>query len=81
MTVEVLERGLYLNLGIFATVSLYNFKADKTKQTAVAYSSTILTFIHLVGVVIYHIYLIVKRNKPPDEADEFLLTRIKSIKA
>ena len=74
--VELLETGLYLNL---AVVSLYDFKADKTKQTAVAYSSTVITFIHLVGVIIYHVPLVVKRGQPPDEVEEFLLTPVQSI--
>ena len=51
--VDVLETGLYLNLLAFALFSLYDFKTNIRKQTAVAYISTIIAFILLVGVIIY----------------------------
>ena len=63
-TVDVLETGLYFNLLAFAAFSLYDFKIDITKQTAVAHISTIITFILLVGVVIYHVYLLVRKDHP-----------------
>ena len=56
--------------------SLYDFKADKAKQITIAYSSTIITLIHLVGVIVYHIYLLVRKDKPPEEAEEFLLAPV-----
>ena len=71
---------MYFNLLIFPAVSLYDFKADKMKQTAVAYSSTVITFIHLVRVIIYHVSLMVKRDQPPDEVKEFLLTPVQRIR-
>ena len=74
--VEVLEIWLYLNLLVFAAVSSYDFKADKTKQIAIAYGSTIITLIHLVGVIVYHMSLLIRKNKPPEEAEEFLLAPV-----
>ena len=62
--VDVLETGLYFNLLAFAAFSQYDFKTDITKQTAVAYTSTIITFILLVGVIIYHVYLLVRKDHP-----------------
>ena len=52
MLANVVNTILYLNLVAFATFSLYNFKDDITRQTAVAYTSTIINFILLVGVII-----------------------------
>ena len=72
--VDVLEIGLYFNLLAFAAFSQYDFKTDIMKQTAVAYTSTILTFILLVGVVIYHVYLLVRKDHPRlgEEGYEYL---------
>ena len=71
-TVDVLQTGLYFNFLTFATFSLYDFKADMRKQTAVAYTSTIITFI-LVGVIIYHVSLQMRKNKLPEEVKEYTL--------
>ena len=49
LIVNILETGLYFNLLAFAAFSLYDFRIDITKQTAVAYTSTIITFILLKG--------------------------------
>ena len=62
--VDVLETGLYFNLLTFAAFSQYDFKTYITNQTAVAYISTIITFILLVGVIIYHVYLLVRKDHP-----------------
>ena len=72
--IDVLETGLYFNLLTFAAFSLYDFKTDITKQTAVAYTSTIITFILLVGVIIYHVYLLVRKDHPRlgEEVNEYL---------
>ena len=34
------------------------------KQTVVAYITTIVTFILLVGVIMYHVYLLVRKEYP-----------------
>ena len=67
--VDVLQTGMYLNLLAFAVFSLYDFKDDVKKQTAVAYSSTIITFIFLVGVIIYHVFLLIRKDKLPEEVN------------
>ena len=77
-TVDVLETGLYFNLLVFAAFSLYDFKTDITKQTAVAYTFTIITFILLVGVIIYHVYLLVRKDHPRmgEEVNEYPLAPV-----
>ena len=63
---------LYFNLLALSGFSWYRFKADFRKQTAVAYSSTIITFILLVGVIIYHMYLLVRKDRRRREEHESL---------
>ena len=60
--VEFVDTALYVNILALAAFSQYDFKADLTKQTAVAYTSTIITFILLVGVIIYHVTLLIKKD-------------------
>ena len=74
-TINVLETGFYFNLLAFAAFSQYDFKTDITKQTAVAYISAIITFILLVGVIIYHVYLLVRKDQPwqAEEVNEYSL--------
>ena len=60
---------------------MYDFKTDIRKQTAVAYISTIITFIPLVGVIIYHVYLLVRKDQPPEEMNEYLLAPIQPAQA
>jgi hypothetical protein len=80
--VDVLETGLYFNLLAFAAFSQYDFKTDVTKQTAVAYTSTIITFILLVGVIIYHVYLLVRKDQPRrgEELNEYPLAPVQPAK-
>ena len=68
--VDIVETVLYLNLLFLSVFSLYDFKTDVRKQTAVAYISSIITFILLIGVIIYHIYLLVRKNKPRADLEE-----------
>ena len=56
--VDILDTVLYFNLFALAVLSLYDFKDDTTKQTAIVYTSTIVTFILLIGAVIYHMTLL-----------------------
>ena len=87
LIVDVLETGLYFNLLAFAVLSLYDFKTDITeditKQTAIAYTSTIITFILLVGVIIYHVYLQVRKDHPRlgEEVNEYPLAPVQPGKA
>ena len=75
---DIIQTGLYFNLLVFAVFSSYYFKADMKKQRAVAYTSTIITFILLVGVIIYHVSLLVRKNKLPEEVNEYPMTPVKS---
>ena len=71
---NLVETGLYFNLLALSAFSWYRFQADVTKQTAVAYTSTIITFILLVGVIIYHVYLLVRKDQPRgEEVNEYHL--------
>ena len=64
---------LLFNLLALSGFSWYRFKTDFTKQTAVAYTSTIITFILLVGAIIYHVYLLVRKDRPRrEEEHEYL---------
>ena len=78
---DVLQTGVYLNLLAFAVFNLYNFKDDIKKQTAVAYTSTIIILILLVGVIIYHVSVLVRKDKLPEEVNENLLTPVQSVEA
>ena len=69
LAVHLVETAMYFNLLFLAAFSLYNFKKDPTKQTVVAYVSTIATFFLLVGVIVYHVYLI-RKNKKVENEDE-----------
>jgi hypothetical protein len=76
--VNVIEIGLYVNLIVLSAFSWYRFKTDIEKQTAVAYTSTIITFILLVGVIIYHVYLLVRKDQPRrgEELNEYPLAPV-----
>ena len=77
--VNTVEIGLYINLLALSAFSWYRFKTDIRKQTAVAYTSTITAFILLVGVIIYHVSLLVRKDKPP-EMNEYLMAPVQSAK-
>ena len=62
LPVDIVETLMYFNLLVFAATSLYHFNSDNTKQTAIAYSSTTITFILLAGVVLVHGILLVKKK-------------------
>ena len=63
---EIIDTIVLFNLLALALFSLYNFKTDSTKQTAVAYISTTITFLLLVGVIVYHIILAIIARKTTD---------------
>ena len=65
--VDVVNTVLYSNLLIFAVLSLYHVKEDTIKQTVVAYISVSITFILLVGVIVYHVALLRKKDNASDE--------------
>ena len=66
---------MYFNLLALAAFSQYKFKTDLKKQSAVAYTSTIITFLLLVVVIAYHVYLMIISRKEttciPVELNEY----------
>ena len=74
--VDIVERVMYFNLLAFAVLSLYDFKSDITKQRAIAHTSTIITFILFVGVILYHVTLLIKKKKTSEEENEFPLVSV-----
>ena len=74
--VNIVETGLYFNLLALSAFSWYDFKADVDKQRAVAYTSTIITFILFVGVIIYHVSLLVRKDRLPEEMNEYLMAPV-----
>ena len=80
LIVNIVEIGLYVNLISLSAFSWYKFKRDIEKQTAVAYTSTIVTFILLVGVIIYHVYLLVRKDRPHGEdVNEYPLAPVQPV--
>ena len=69
--VTFVETGLYCNLLALCAFSWYRFKTDATKQAAVAYTSTIVTFILLVGAIIYHVSLLIRKDCPLETVEEY----------
>ena len=70
---DIVQTIMYFNLLVFAAFSLFHFRTDPTKQSAIAYTSTIITFLLLVGVIAYHIYLLIRKEKTTVELDEYPL--------
>ena len=79
--VDLVDTVLYLNLLVFSVFSLYDFKVDVTKQTAVAHISTIITFILFSGAIFYHVILLVKKQRPADDLNEYPLAPVKPANA
>ena len=75
---NIIDTGIYFNLLALSAFSWYRFKIDATKQTAVVYISTIITFILLVGVIVYHVYLLVRKDhpRPGEEVNEYPLAPV-----
>ena len=64
--VDIVETMILLNLFFVAAFSLYEFKTDSTKETAIAYVSTIIISIMLLGVIAYHLTLLINRKSPSE---------------
>ena len=75
---NIVETGLYFNLLALSAFSWYDFKADITQQRAVAHISAIITFILLVGVIIYHVYSLVRKDQPPPEVADYPLAQVQA---
>ena len=78
---DIVETLIYFNLLALAALSLYAFKADSVKQTAVAYTSTIVTLLLLVGVSIHHMISLIKKTKASVQVNEHPLAPSQSAKA
>ena len=74
---DIVETIVYFNLLALAAFSLYDFKTDLKKQRAVTYTSTIITLLLLVGVIAYHVYLLIRKEKIPVELNEYPLAPVK----
>ena len=83
LIVDILETVMLFNLLALAAFSSYQFKSDIyiDKQTAVAYISTLITFILLVGAIAYHICLLIKKKKASKEANEYPLAAVQPVKS
>ena len=70
---DIVETVVYFNLLALAAFNQFEFKNDLKKQTAVAYTSIIITLLLLVGVIAYHVYLLIRKEKTTIELDEYPL--------
>ena len=59
---DMLDLAMNFNILALAVFNLYDFR-DVSKQTAIMYTSTIITLILLLGVVVYHVTLLVNFRK------------------
>ena len=71
--VDVVDTVLYFNLLALVLLSLYNFKADVAKQTAVAYISTIITSILFIAAMFYHVKILRRKKEPSDNQNKYVL--------
>ena len=81
--VNIVKIGLYFNFLIkfLSSFTWYRFKTDFRKQTAVAYTSIIITFVLLVGVIIYHVSILVKKDQSwEEEVAEYPLASVQPAK-
>ena len=80
--VNIIETGVYFNVLILSAFSLvYQIEADIKMQLAVGYISMIIMFILLFGVIAYHVYLLIRKHRPPRETSEYALALIQPARA
>ena len=70
LLVDNMDTVLLCNILTLAAFSLYEFKKDIMKQTAVAYTSVLITFILLVGVIVYHVALLIRKDRPAENLNK-----------
>ena len=75
--VDVVDTVLYFNLLALSLFSLYDFKVNRIKLTAVAYTSTIIIFFLFIGSICYHIRLLIKKIKPTQNLNEYPLAPVR----
>ena len=78
--VDVVDTVLCFNLLALSVLSLYDFKASIMKQKAVAYTSTIITFILFIVVVFYHVFPLIRKEKSLEDLNEYPLIPVKPAK-
>ena len=71
LTVDIVNTVLYFNILALTVFTLYHFKVDTIKQIIVSYTSTIITFLLLVGVIFHHVALPLKRDKPAKGLNDY----------
>ena len=59
---DVMETAIYFNLVAFSTLTWYNLDSGEDK-TAIAYTSIMIIFIFLLGIIIFHILRYTRINK------------------
>ena len=79
--VDIVDTVLYFNLLALAGFTLYDFRVNPTKQTAVAYTSIILTFILFIGSIFYHLKLLCTKKKPSQVLKEYPLAPVQATDA
>ena len=79
--VDLVDTALYFNLLVLSAFSQYDFKTDITKETTVAHISTIITFILFIGATFYHVILLVKKERPAEDLNEYPLAPVKPANA
>ena len=80
--IDVVDTVLYFNLIGFAVFNLYDVQANFVKQTAVAYISTIITFVLFIGAICYHVILLIKKDtKHRDDLNEYPLAQLQPANA
>ena len=79
--VDVGDSVLYFNLLALSVFTLYDFKTNTVKQRAVAYMSTIVTFLLFIVAIFYHATLLIKRRERPlEDLTEYLLAPTQPVK-
>ena len=54
---DVIETAIYFNLLAFSALTWYNVSSEASgNQIAVAYTSVMITFIVLLGVIVFHVF-------------------------
>ena len=74
--VNAVDTTHYFNLLLLALFSLYDFKRNIAKQTAIIYTSVIITLILFIVSLCYHITLLIKKNKPLQDLNKYPLAPI-----
>ena len=79
--VDLVDTALYFNLLVFSVFSLYDFKTDIKKQTAVAHISTIITSILFIGAIFYHVTLLDIKKRLAEDLNEYPLAPVNPVNA